>query len=526
MRLRIVNQQHQPVSRAWIWLVTIDNGPINQPRPIPVQADFNPRSDENGLVVWSNAPDMELQFDIGAAGYMRLNGLKVRPGGEDHVVVLNPALVISGRVTDAETGKAIPHFRIVTGWPRMNPDQSMGVSWSSFDRDWLTFTGGGYRHSFEDSLIRGMSNPGYALKFEAEGYASSVSRVFKPDEGEVMWDVALKPASIEKYTLLLPGGSPAANAEVALIPPGHRLELAPGRFNRQAGQPGGSILMADKEGRVQLTPDDSVQAVMMVHPAGFLCLSRAELPGQKFLQLQPWGRIEGVVTRGGEPVVGREFGLEFAELKSSDLWFGYTAYRAKSDAEGKFVFAQVPPSRLKILRIVPFQISEGRGGWSDRPAKDVDVRPGETSQVTLAEEGSLVQAHVRWPAGLDRSRLEHPFGTVHPPLPSWVREWAKPRASGTIGTNDPQWQTYVAEIQTYQKNTKRFEMSFVNDVFTAEEVPAGEFDVSIVMLLRPDEGKTNFVELTGEARVTIPANPPNETIDAGEIELRPQGNRQ
>lgn len=524
LRLRIVNQQSQPVPKASIWLDTHRNGPINQPRPIPVQADFSPRSDENGLVVWSNAPDTELQFDIAATGYMRLNEFKARPDGEEHVVVLNPALVVSGQVTDAETGKAIPRFRIVTGWPRMNFDQSMGVNWSSFERDWLNFTGGKYRHAFEDTLIRGTANPGYALKFEADGYASFVSRVIKPDEGEVQLDVALKPATIEKYTLLLPDGRPAANAEVGLISPGMRLELAPGRFNRQSVPSGGSILLADKEGRVQLSPDDSVHTVMMVHPQGFLCLSRAAVRGQEYLQLQPWGRIEGVVTHGGEPVAGREFSLEFAQLKSSDVWFGYTAYRAKSDAEGKFVFAQVPPGQLKLVRIVPVQISERMGSWSDKPEKNVEVRPGETTQVALSGEGYTVTARVRWPAGVDRSRLEHIGGFVHTPPPAWVQGWMKNRTSGTISTNDPQWQAYAAEMQAYEKAAKRFQMTFVNNVFTAEEVPAGEFNVSIFVVVRPDEGKTNSLALTGEARVIIPAEPPNGTMDAREIELRTLGN--
>ncbi|HEX5223135.1 MAG TPA: sigma-70 family RNA polymerase sigma factor [Verrucomicrobiae bacterium] len=526
LRLRIVNQQGQPVPKASVWLDTMRNGPINQPRPIPVQADFSPRSDQNGLVVWSNAPDTELQFDIAASGYMRLNEFKVRPDGEEHVAVLSPALVVSGQVTDAETGKAIPHFRIVTGWPRMNPDQRMSVNWSSFERDWLNFSGGKYRQAFEDSLVHGMANPGYALKFEADGYAPAISRVIQPDEGAVQLDVMLRPAAIEKYTLLLTDGQPAANAEVGLVSPGVRLELAPGRFNRQGTPPGGTILTADKEGRVQLSLDDSVHTVMLVHPQGFLSLSRAALRGQTYLQLQPWGRIEGAVTRGDEPVVGREFSLEFAQINSADLWFGYTAYRAKTDAEGRFVFAQVPPGKLKLVRVVPVQISERMGGWSDKPEQELEVQPGETLQVALDSEGYTVKARVRWPVSLDRSRLQHVGGVVREPLPASMQEWVKNGIPGTIRTNDPQFQTYLAQMQAYEKNAKRFEMTFVDGVVTAEEVPAGEFVVSIFMILQPDEGKTNSLGLTGETRVTIPADPRNGTVDAGEIELHPLGNAQ
>jgi hypothetical protein len=43
------------------------------------------------------------------------------------------------------------------------------IQWSSFDRDWLNFTGGKFRHAFEDAMVQGCPNPGYALKFEADG---------------------------------------------------------------------------------------------------------------------------------------------------------------------------------------------------------------------------------------------------------------------------------------------------------------------------------------------------------------------
>ena len=141
---------------------------------------------------------MELQFGIAASGYMRTNQLKVRPDGEEHVVVLMPAVVVSGQVTDAETGKVIPQFRIVCGWPQSGFGQGESVHWSSFGRDWLSFTGGKYRHSFEDAMVGGTANPGYVLKFEAEGYSPFTARTIRPDEGEVRIDVTLKPAATQR----------------------------------------------------------------------------------------------------------------------------------------------------------------------------------------------------------------------------------------------------------------------------------------------------------------------------------------
>jgi hypothetical protein len=513
LRLRIVNQVNQPVPNAYVWLDAMRNGPINQPRPIPVQADFSPRSGQQGLVVWSNAPDTELQFAIAAGGYMRTNEFKVRPDGEEHVVVLLPAVVVSGQVTDAETGKTIPQFRIVCGWPNANGVGGGTIQWSSFERDWLNFTGGKYQCAFEDAMVHGGPNPGYALKFEADGYASFISRTIPADEGTVQLDVALQPAVTENYTVLLPDGRLAANAEIGLIAPGVRLELAPGRFNREQLQVGGSILMADKEGHFQLSADASVHTVMIVHPLGFLRLKRAELTGQKYLQLQPWGRLEGIATSGGKPAEGKVFGLEFADIKSGDLWFGYTAYHVTSDQKGKFVFAQVPPGKLKLNRVIPMHISPTSGGWSDRLEQEVEIHPGETAEVTVGGNGHTITAQVRWPAGFDRSQLHQLMGSVHTPPPAWMMEAAK----------DPQQAAQMAEspeVLEFGRNARQFQMELdPNGTLSADDVPPGEFEVTVFAVLGGNTGETNVSALMGRARINVPADPATGTIDAGEIAL-------
>ncbi len=512
LRLRLVNQQGQPIPKAYVWLDTFRNGQINESRPVPVQADFSPRSDKQGLVIWSNAPDTELQFDIAATGYMRTNEFKIHPDGKEHTIVMSPALLVSGKVTEATTGKAIPKFRVVFGWPSIGFGGNEVIHWSSFARDWLNFKDGAYKHGFEDALVHGCPNPGYALKFEADGYAASISRVIKADEGEVQLDVALKPAVTQQYTVLLPDGKPAVNAEVGLISPGVRLELAPGGFNREHMESGGSLLMTDKDGRFQLSADDAVHSVVIAHPRGFLRLSRGELAGQEYLQLQPWGRLEGAVTSGGKPAAGREFTVEFDSIQSSDLWFGYTAFRVKADAEGKFTFNQIPPGRLKLLRVIPFQISAGSGGWSTKFEQTVEIQPGETTQVTLGGTGYTITARVRWPAGFDASNAQQVMGQLHTPVPAWMSEMMRDPQRASTMMQQP-------EVQAFTKTAKQFQMSLANSVLSAEEVPAGEFEVSVFAILKNGKSSTNMSALSGAVRVNVPATPANGVLDVGEVSL-------
>src|SRR6185369_9118512 len=109
----------QPVPGAGVSLNIMNSGPFdpnNPPSPL-VQTDFSAQTDAEGRVQWDRAPDRELAFDFGAISYMRVDGFKARPDGEEHVVTLPPALTVAGTVRDATTGQLIPRFRIGTGSP-------------------------------------------------------------------------------------------------------------------------------------------------------------------------------------------------------------------------------------------------------------------------------------------------------------------------------------------------------------------------------------------------------------------------
>jgi hypothetical protein len=231
------------------------------------------------------------------------------------------------------------------------------------------------------------------------------------------------------------------------------------------------------------------------------------------LQLQPWGRLEAVVTSGGKPVPGKVFGLEFADIKPGDLLFGYTAYHVTSDQEGKFTFAQVPPGKLKLNRVIPMRISATSGGWSDRLEQEVEIRPGETTEVTVGGSGYTVTAQVRWPAGFDRTQWHQLMGSVHTPPPVWMMEAAK----------DPQRAAELAkspEVQEFARNARQFQMELNPDgTLAAESVPPGDFELTVFAMPDPVPGRTNLTALRGQARINVPADPPTGTLDVGEILL-------
>ena len=103
---------------------------------------------------------------------------------KEHEIVLTPALTVSGTVPDERTGAPIPRFRIITGWP--SPDRAsgtMGATWSSIDRFWLSFEGGQFQHLYEELVRGGLKEPAFLFKFEADGYAPLVTRTVLADVG-------------------------------------------------------------------------------------------------------------------------------------------------------------------------------------------------------------------------------------------------------------------------------------------------------------------------------------------------------
>ncbi len=120
LRLRVVDSRSNSIPKTYVFY---DNMPHGDPQAAPRnQADFEARTDADGRVEWTNAPDEVLHFAI-QKGEARRDDIELKPDGEEHVIALSTAptpLTLVGSVTDAATGKLIPSFRVVVGWPTTN----------------------------------------------------------------------------------------------------------------------------------------------------------------------------------------------------------------------------------------------------------------------------------------------------------------------------------------------------------------------------------------------------------------------
>src|SRR5690606_34041293 len=94
-------------------------------------------------------------------------------------------------------------------------------------------------------------------------------------------------------SVLLPDGTPAAGAEVAVAAGEHGFIF----INTQGltSPPRGELIRADDAGRFELTDPGADRMVLIVHPAGFLETSTDQLRNHPRLTLHPCARVEGVL---------------------------------------------------------------------------------------------------------------------------------------------------------------------------------------------------------------------------------------
>jgi len=277
-------------------------------------------------------------------------------------------VTISGTVSDAATGLAIPHFRIIYGAPYSVKEGITNAHWIG------PFL---YEGKFQFAEI----GPQLCFKFEAEGYAPFVTRFVRAEEGEVTFDITLLPAASKTVTILSPDGRPAAKADIGLDMPGTGLTLSPGALWHTRPQASINVSKTDDQGRVALPPDDSVVRVIAVNEDGYGEATPAALAAQPTLCLQPWGRLEGDYLVGGNPAPGRV--LVLANIKNREsLELDRTDYSATTDADGHFSFAKVPPGQFQLF------------------STNVVVRSGQTTTVTL--RANAVSVRLRWPDELPR----------------------------------------------------------------------------------------------------------------------------
>ncbi len=119
LRVKVVDRAGKPVAGAYLQVGTWRGRDsllrIGAQSEVPWRSTWNAQTDAEGRFTWTSAPSDAMLVHIFKDGYLRQEPVSLTASGQEQVVTLDPALVISGSVTDAVTGKPVPRFDVIQG---------------------------------------------------------------------------------------------------------------------------------------------------------------------------------------------------------------------------------------------------------------------------------------------------------------------------------------------------------------------------------------------------------------------------
>ena len=476
MRVRIVDPQGKPIKGA-----TFCTDTWRGYRSL----ELRKQADAEGRVWWKSAPADTVLCDTFHQGYISSRRVPVKAGEVETVITLHPELVITGNVTDAQTGKPIPKFSIRNGYILRNSDR---FYWSRDEGP--SFSDGKYSFKFDEP------SEAYALQFIAPGYLPAESRQFRLDEGKQTFDIQLQPGNGPTGTVLLPSGKSAAGAQVGVATQEQHAYLSNGQFHRSGNS--AELVTADDQGTFQLTPSKEPQFLLIVtHDGGYAEVLSDQFSKDNQIKLEAWGRIEGRVMQGSKPDANRDVSF-WPERDGARHNFIFTNdYRAKTDAEGRFQFDRVIPGPGIVSRVVVTQFiksSQHAPCWQTA----VDVRPTETAIVTVGGSGRPVIGQLKF----DRE-------------PDFAQDWT---------SNEP---ASISPVRSKGDQKDAFSVRYMAGIaqdgkFSIPDVPAGDYELTVPVNNPPVPNACGAGTAIGQAKLKftvppMPAERSDEPLDLGTV---------
>lgn len=192
--------------------------------------------------------------------------------------------------------------------------------------------------------------------------------------------------------VLMPNGRPAPDAQVALLVQGYPIQLGEGEFTQVAlTEPRPAHTAMD--GSFTLPLYENAQSLVALNREGFAHVSLNQLAASPQITLQKWGRIAGTLRTGDRLGTNEVVTVGCGNTKNFDFhppmlepplplpWYAEERIQSRTDGQGRFVLAFVPPGRQNLYREIP----DDDGGWMSCPlsSSSMEVLPGETTETNV-----------------------------------------------------------------------------------------------------------------------------------------------
>ncbi len=489
IRAHVQDESGQPVADARVGLEG------NPGEPGYDAYEFSANTDSQGNFSWDSAPNEPMPFYIYHDGFEAKRGVKLAPD-QDNTVTMHSTRRLQGQVLDDTTDQPVTNFTVRTGTASEDNSNVYGVI---RDHNFSAVDG-----RFTLNLDEESDNAVYVA---AGGYADKVQKMPDAQNGTVQMVVRLKPAAGLSGVVLAPDGSPAPGVNVAVSgdPMRSNIQLSNGRLLSYDSRSRIATTDADGKFNIPSVPDDGT--VVAAGAPGFARAPLTEVRSSGIITLQLWGRIEGTLKIRGQPGVGKDL---LFNLSISGIGTDFNGYKSTTDEQGQFTMENVPPGEGEIVRLI--STSPNSWSWSDRTP--VTVKSGETTQVTLGDNGATLVGRIQFnnlPTNDVALTYRGHLSGQMPQMPHF---------------NSP------AESQAYFKTPEYQAMMRLHKNYAVEMNPDGSFDVedvvpgtySLNISVRINNGNpwAQPPIAQGSTTVTVPDTfNPTTPIDVGEVVLAP-----
>jgi peroxiredoxin len=430
-------------------------------------------TDAEGYFEWNEAPKDEMLFAFSKEGYRAIRFLEMTPEVDEHIIVMDAALKVTGKVVDADSNEPISEFKLIVGdRPIQRPDSR--IDW---DRESTrTFTGGRYELEFDGRDLYFSRNSCYSIRVEADGRVPGISHSFTQEQERVVIDFRLEKGEGPSGVVFLPDGEPAGGARVALSTPSHGVFIDEGRLEDDKRWQ--SVTTA-ADGRFLFWPKTEKYLVVVAHDEGYAEVTDEELAAEPNIVLKPWGRLEGVLRVGGRLLFHKTLHVDYYYDYQQGVPTASMHYNgARTDANGCFAWDRVVPGQVRISYMYPL------GGVMVTRTREemVEILPGEMTNVAIGGTGRVVTGKfvavpyepIAWHKGQVSLDLKLP----EPPYPNdfeemifverrrWNDEWRRGTEEGRQ-YKKMEWEqarSYRAKIEP-------------DGTFRVDDVPPGEYEL-------------------------------------------------
>jgi len=449
------------------------------------------KTDAEGRFEWADAPKEEVLFSISASGYMRVNWLALWPSEDEHVIIMNRPLRISGRVLDVDSNEPVNNFSLIPGIEREDRD---AMTWQWYKL--VKFDNGQYEYKFSE--LREC----YRIRIEADGYEPAVSDVFSVEQSNANYDFRLKKASGLSGIVYLPDNQPAAGAEVIVCTASQHVYIRNGKNSmRQAS----CYVTTGPDGRFSFPLQTEPYLLVVLHDKGYAGVTEEQLAESPDIILESWGRVEGVLFVGDLPGKAEKIRLSYDDMNPlPGPPRPSFQYNAITDVNGHFVMDRLWAGPATLY-----------GHGSSEP---VEVVPGATARVVLGGEGRVVIGRIKVPADYgEQADLASAMRwiSIEPPYPDDYEQMTPDEKQAWYS----RWRNSDegrAEYRSYRFNIQK------DGSFRIEDVIAGKYKLITYvyelprwMQCSPQVGSLKYV-------FTVPAIPAgftDEPFDIGTHQL-------